>query len=162
MINKVILLGNIGADPEVRTLENGVKTAKFRLATSENIQNKQTKEWEQRVEWHNVVLWRNFADTADKYAHKGSQVYVEGVLHYREWQDREGQRHFTTEITATEFKLLGKIAKETSVSPEPTFAPPQYPVPSPATSQPVVPTPMPTQEVMPANSVDDIPDDLPF
>lgn len=108
MINKVILVGNVGADPEVRTLESGVKTARVRLATTERIFNRQTQESSEHTEWHTVTLWRGLADVVDKYVRKGSQIYVEGSLRTREWQDQQGNRRFSTEIQAAELKLLGR------------------------------------------------------
>ena len=83
MINKVILVGNVGADPEVRTLESGVKTARVRLATTERIFNRQTQESTEHTEWHSITLWRGLADVVDKYVRKGSQIYVEGSLRTR-------------------------------------------------------------------------------
>lgn len=110
MINKVILVGNVGADPEVRTLESGVKTARVRLATTERIFNRQTQESTEHTEWHTVTLWRGLADVVDKYVRKGSQLYIEGSLRTREWQDQQGNRRFSTEIQASELKLLGRRA----------------------------------------------------
>ena len=106
MINKVILVGNVGADPEVRSLESGVKTARVRIATTERLYNRQTNETTEQTEWHTVVFWRGLADVVDRYVRKGSQIYVEGSIHYRDWQGNDGQRHFTTEITASELKTL--------------------------------------------------------
>ena len=107
MINKVILVGNVGADPEVRTLETGVKVARVRLATTERIFSRQTNESTEHTEWHTVTLWRGLADVADKYVHKGSQIYIEGRLRSREWE-QDGQKRFGIEIVADEMKLLGR------------------------------------------------------
>lgn len=107
MINKVILVGNVGADPEVRALDNGVKVARIRLATTEHIFNRQTNETTEHVEWHNVTLWRGLADVADKYVRKGSQLYIEGRIRGREWE-KDGVKHFGFEIVADEVKMLGK------------------------------------------------------
>ena len=107
MINKVILVGNVGQDPEVRSLETGVKVARVRLATSERIFNRQTNETTEHTEWHTVTLWRNLAEVVDKYVRKGSQLYIEGRLRSREWE-RDGQKHYATEIVADELKLLGR------------------------------------------------------
>ncbi|MBQ5700830.1 MAG: single-stranded DNA-binding protein [Alistipes sp.] len=168
MINKVILVGNVGADPEIRTLESGVKTARVRLATSERIFNRQTNESSEQTEWHTIIMWRGLADIVDKYVRKGSQIYVEGSIHYRDWQGSDGQRHFTTEITASELKLLGRRADGTApaVAPaqpyqqptqtpqyarqtEPQYAAPQYPTPAPAPAPvaPVAPAPMDDDEL---------------
>ena len=107
MINKVILLGNVGQDPEIRTLETGVKVARLRLATTERIFNRQTNETTEHTEWHSVTLWRGLAEVADKFVRKGSQVYVEGRIRSREWE-KDGQRHFGFEIVADDMKLLGR------------------------------------------------------
>ena len=107
MINKVILIGNVGQDPEVRTLETGVKVARVRLATTERIFNRQTNETTEHTEWHTVTLWRGLAEVVDKYVRKGAQIYVEGSLRSREWE-RDGVKHYATEIVADELKLLGR------------------------------------------------------
>ena len=108
MVNKVILVGNVGMDPEVRTVESGVKMARVRLATAERIYDKQANEWRGHTEWHTVILWRGLADIVDRFVRKGSQLYIEGSLRTREWMDRENQKRFTTEIVASDMKLLGK------------------------------------------------------
>lgn len=107
MINKVILVGNVGMDPEVRSLESGVKVARLRLATTERIFNRQTNESTDHTEWHTVTLWRGLADVADKFVRKGSQIYIEGRLRSREW-DKDGIKHTAVEIVADEMKLLGR------------------------------------------------------
>ncbi len=108
MINKVILVGNVGADPEIRTLETGTKVARVRLATTERIFNRQTQETKEHTEWHTVVLWRGLADVADKYVRKGSQIYIEGSLRSNEWTDKEGAKRYGVEIVANDMKLLGR------------------------------------------------------
>lgn len=108
MINKVILIGNVGADPEVRTIEGGAKVARVRLATSERIYNRQTQEAKDHTEWHTVTLWRNLADVADRFVRKGSQIYVEGRLRSREWTDQNGVKRYGIEIVADDLKLLGR------------------------------------------------------
>ena len=107
MINKVILVGNVGADPEVRTLESGVKTARVRLATSERYYNRETQQTTEHTEWHTITLWRGLADVVDRYVRKGSQLYIEGRLRTREWTDKDNIKRYTTEILADEMKLLG-------------------------------------------------------
>ena len=146
MINKVILVGNVGMDPEVRALESGVKVARVRLATTERYTDRQTNETKEQTEWHTVTLWRNLADVADKYVRKGSQIYIEGSLRTREWTDRDNQKRYTTEVVATDMKLLGRR----SDAPQQAAAPQEYaqPVPAPA------PAPAP---VPPADSADDLP-----
>lgn len=107
-INKVILIGNVGADPEVRALEGGVKVARLRIATTERIYNRQTQETKEHTEWHNVTLWRNLADVADRFIRKGSQVYIEGSLRTRDWTDKDGNKRYATEIVANDLKMLGR------------------------------------------------------
>lgn len=107
-MNKVILIGNVGADPEVRALEGGTKVARLRIATTERIYNRQTQETKEHTEWHNVTLWRSLADVADRFIRKGSQVYIEGSLRTREWTDKEGNKRYTTEIVANDLKMLGR------------------------------------------------------
>ena len=108
MINKVILLGNVGADPEIRTLETGTKVARLRIATTERIFNRQTQETKEHTEWHTVVLWRGLADVADKYVRKGSQLYIEGKIRSNEWTDKDGGKRYGIEIVADDMKLLGR------------------------------------------------------
>ena len=108
MINKVILIGNVGADPEVRALEGGVKVARLRIATTERIYNRQTQETKEHTEWHNVTLWRNLADVADRFIRKGSQGYIEGSLRTRDWTDKDGNKRYATEIVANDLKMLGR------------------------------------------------------
>lgn len=105
-VNKVILVGHLGKDPEVRYLEGNVSVASFPLATSD-FYNKDGRKIEQ-TEWHNIVLWRSLADLAVKYLKKGKLVYIEGKLRTRTYEDREGIRRYTTEIVADSFNLLGR------------------------------------------------------
>lgn len=107
MINKVILVGNVGADPEIKTLESGAKYARIRLATTERIYNKERNETKEQTEWHNITLWRGLADVADKYIRKGSQLYIEGKIRTREYT-KDGAKCYATEIIGDELKLLGK------------------------------------------------------
>nr|WP_294794453.1 single-stranded DNA-binding protein [uncultured Mucilaginibacter sp.] len=105
-INKVILVGHLGKDPEIRYLEGGVSVASFPLATSETF-NKDGKKVEQ-TEWHNIVLWRSLADVAAKFLQKGKLVYIEGKLRTRYFEDKEGVKKYTTEVVAENFTLLGR------------------------------------------------------
>ncbi|SFC46076.1 single-strand DNA-binding protein [Parapedobacter composti] len=105
-INKVILVGHLGKDPEIRHLEGNVTVASFPLATSE-MYNKDGRKVEQ-TEWHNIVMWRGLAEVAAKYLFKGKLVYVEGKLRTRTYEDKEGIRRYTTEIVAENFTLLGR------------------------------------------------------
>jgi len=111
MINKVILIGNLGRDPEVRHLESGVSVARFSVATNESYQDK-NKEWQTVTEWHDVVVWRGLAERAERQLHKGSLVYVEGKLTHRKWQDKEGKDRYSTEVVANTFRSLER--KESS------------------------------------------------
>ncbi|MDD2621751.1 MAG: single-stranded DNA-binding protein [Bacteroidales bacterium] len=104
-INKVILVGNLGKDPEVKTIENGIKFARFSLATTETYRDK-TGERKDVTEWHNVVCWRNLAEIAEKYLTKGKQIYVEGKIKTRSWEDN-GVKKYITEIVADNFTMLG-------------------------------------------------------
>ncbi|MFI3319464.1 MAG: single-stranded DNA-binding protein [Rikenellaceae bacterium] len=112
MINKVILVGNVGADPEVRTIESGVKVARLRLATSERIFNRKTGEAKEHTEWHTVILWRGHADVADRFIRKGSQIYIEGALRSRDWMTKDNVKQSTVEIVANDLKLLGRYVGE--------------------------------------------------
>ena len=190
MINKVILLGNVGQDPEVRTLESGVKVVRIRLATTERIFNRQTNETTEHTEWHSVTLWRGLADVADKFVRKGSQIYVEGRIRSREWE-KDGQRHFGIEIVADDMKLLGRRAEgapqggyqpqgggyqqpqyqpqggyqqaqqiQSSYQPQGGYQQPQYQQPQQPQYQPPQYQPQP-QPVAPQVPAED-PDDLPF
>lgn len=106
-VNKVILLGNVGKDPDVRFLDGGVSVASFSLATTENYKNKAGERVSQ-TEWHNIVVWRHLADLADKYISKGQKLYIEGKITNRTWEDKEGNKRYTTEIVASTIELLGK------------------------------------------------------
>ncbi|MEP2025297.1 MAG: single-stranded DNA-binding protein [Reichenbachiella sp.] len=105
-VNKVILLGNLGKDPEVRHLENGRAVANFSIATSETYKNKQGEKVT-NTEWHNVVLWTPLAEIAEKYLNKGNQVYIEGKLTSRSYEDKEGVTKYITEVVGREMTLLG-------------------------------------------------------
>ena len=115
-INKVILVGHLGKDPEVRYLEGGVSVASFPLATTETF-NKDGRKVEQ-TEWHNIVLWRSLADVAAKYLQKGKLVYIEGKLRTRSFEDKEGVKKYTTEIVAENFTMLGRKSDFESALPK--------------------------------------------
>lgn len=106
-INKVILVGNLGADPETRYTAGGAAITNIRIATSETWRDKQTGENQERTEWHRVVFFNRLAEIAGEYLRKGSQVYIEGSLRTRKWQDQSGQDRYTTEIVANEMQMLG-------------------------------------------------------
>ena len=163
------MVGNVGMDPEVRSLETGVKVARVRLATTERIFNRQTNESTEHTEWHTVTLWRGLAEVVDKYVRKGSQIYIEGRLRSREWE-RDGVKHYATEIVADDMKLLGRRPEGTqqggysqpqqggysqpaysSAPQQPAY---QQPIPQPAPQS----VPQPEAPFIPAED----PDDLPF
>ena len=108
-LNKAMLIGNVGRDPEVRYLEgnNGAKVATFTLATTERYRDR-NGETRENTEWHNIVTWRNTADVVEKYVRKGSQLYIEGRIRTRSWDDQSGNKRYTTEIIADTLQLLGK------------------------------------------------------
>jgi single-strand DNA-binding protein len=116
-INKVILVGHLGKDPEVRYLESGIAVARFSLATSENYKDKTSGERRSTTEWHHIVLWRNLAEIAEKYLKKGNQVYIEGKLRSRTWQDKNGKERTTTEIVGENIQMLGKKEDDSSSAP---------------------------------------------
>ncbi|MFO7784426.1 MAG: single-stranded DNA-binding protein [Thermodesulfobacteriota bacterium] len=106
-INKVILIGNLGADPEVRYTTSGSAVANFRIATTEEWTDKNSGEKQSRTEWHRVVAFARLAEICGEYLHKGKQVYVEGRLQTRSWEDKDGNTRYTTEIVAREMQMLG-------------------------------------------------------
>lgn len=105
-VNKVILIGNLGRDPEVRYMPSGGAVANVTLATSESWKDRQTGETQERTEWHNVVFFNRLAEIAGEYLRKGSKIYVEGSLRTRKWQGKDGQDRYTTEIVASEMQML--------------------------------------------------------
>jgi single-strand DNA-binding protein len=124
-INKVILVGNLGQDPETRYLPSGKPVTNIRIATSESWRDKQTGEQREQTEWHSVVMFERLAEIAAEYLRKGSQVYVEGRIRTRKWQDKEGKDRYTTEIIANEMQMLGGRASGGGAEPrsEPRAAP---------------------------------------
>lgn len=164
MINKVILVGNLGKDPEVRHFEGNSSVASFSVATSESYMDKTTNERKTQTEWHNVVMWNGLAGVAEKYLKKGSQVYIEGKLTTRKWQDKEGNDRYTTEVVARTMKMLGSRDGGSSYKmPSASDAPAQVvkdSSPSSPSSQPTtVSTPAPASTEKVADAPDD---DLPF
>ena len=105
-VNKVILVGNLGKDPDVKYLDNGVAVANFSLATTENYKNKEGERVSQ-TEWHNIVLWRGLAEVAEKYLKKGASIYIEGKIKTRKWEDKEGITRYSTEILGDNMTMLG-------------------------------------------------------
>jgi single-strand DNA-binding protein len=106
-INKVILIGNLGADPETRAMPSGTTVANLRIATSESWKDRQSGEQQERTEWHRVALFGRLAEVAAEYLRKGSQVYIEGSLRTRKWQDKQGNERYSTEIVASDMQMLG-------------------------------------------------------
>jgi single-strand DNA-binding protein len=174
MINKVILIGNVGQDPEVRytgDVNNGAKVATIRLATSERYRDRNGN-IQEHTEWHTVVVWRNTADVVEKYVKKGTQLYVEGKIRTRSWEDQTGNKRYTTEIMADTLQLLGR--KPEGQGGNQSYAQQAAPAYQPAApavqpAQPVAqPAPQPVQQpapqpAAPQNIVESDPsDDLPF
>ncbi len=120
-VNKVILVGNVGADPEVKYLDNGVAVCNIRLATSESYTRNEEKVTQ--TEWHSIVMWRKLAEIAEKYVKKGSQLYVEGRLRTRTWEDQDGKKRYTTEIFADNFQMLGRRSDSDATNVEETAKP---------------------------------------
>jgi len=108
-LNKVQIIGNLGKDPEVRAIPSGAKVANFSIATKESYTGKDGQKSD-KTEWHNIVLWRGLAEIAEKYLRKGSQVYIEGKLSTRSWDDKDGQKRYITEIIGDNLVMLGKPA----------------------------------------------------
>lgn len=164
MVNKVILVGNVGLDPEVRTTESGVKVARVRLATTERIYNRQTNENTELTEWHTITLWRGLADVVDRYVRKGSQLYIEGRLRTREWTDKDNIKRYTTEIMADEMKLLGRRSDNQQAG-APMGGQQGYSQPQGGYQQPVQQYAQPAAQPAQPSSIpapQDDPDDLPF
>lgn len=119
MINKVILVGNVGKDPEVRYLESGVAVAQFPLATSETYKDKSGNKTT-KTEWHNIVLWRGLAEVAEKYVKKGNPLYIEGKIRSRSYDDKEGNKRYITEIVGDVMQMLGsKSSNDNAPAPPP-------------------------------------------
>jgi single-strand DNA-binding protein len=105
-VNKVILIGNLGADPENKSMPSGTQVANLRIATTDSFKDKQSGEWQERTEWHRVALFGRLAEVAGEYLKKGSKVYIEGSLRTRKWQDKSGNDRYTTEIRANDMQML--------------------------------------------------------
>lgn len=148
-INKVILVGHLGRDPEMRYTQSEVAVCSFSLATSETYRDRNSGEKVTQTEWHNIILWRGLAETAGKYLRKGSQVYIEGKLRTRKWEDQNGATRYTTEVVGDTMQMLDK--RDSASAPAPSTAPS-------STAQPTQPA-QPAPEV--SNQASE-PDDLPF
>ena len=147
-INKVILVGNLGRDPEMRYTQNGVAVCSFSLATSETYKDRTSGEKVTQTEWHNIILWRGLAETAEKYLRKGSSVYIDGKIRTRKWEDQQGQTRYTTEIIADTMQMLDRRDSSSA---------PSQAAPSQAAGQPAA-APEHQADVPAATE----PDDLPF
>lgn len=163
-----MLIGNVGRDPEVRYLDGqsgNAKVATFTLATTERYRDR-NGETRENTEWHNIVAWRNTADVVEKYVRKGTQLYIEGRIRTRSWDDQTGNKRYTTEIIADTLQLLGKRSDNPGAQ-QGTYQAPAQPA-RPAYSQPVQPAYAPVQQPAPQqsasqSSAEDLPDDdLPF
>jgi single-strand DNA-binding protein len=159
-INKVILIGNLGADPDTKYMPSGGAVTSVSLATSESWKDKQTGEQQERTEWHRVVFFNRLAEIAGEYLRKGSKVYVEGSLRTRKWQDQSSQDRYTTEIVANEMQMLDSRGGDSAMSGN-YSAPPR--------NQPVQPAAQPAAQDMPPSSqgqsqpgMDSFDDDIPF
>lgn len=153
-VNKVILVGNVGKDPETRYLEGGTAVCSFPLATSETYRNRDGERIT-NTEWHNVVLWRGLAEIAEKYVKKGSQLYIEGRIRTRSWDDRDGNKRYTTEVVGDNMQMLGKRQDEAGTQEDPG--------PATATQTPGQPRENgPVSDFNDVGSGPDEPDDLPF
>lgn len=158
-VNKVILIGNVGKDPEVRYLENGVAVASLTLATSERGYTTQAGvQVPERTEWHNIVLWRGLAEVAEKYVRKGSQIYVEGKIRSRSYDDQNGVKRYVTEIFADTMQMLGRRegqgGAEGAAQPQQSYGQPAYA--QPQAQQPVAQQPQ-QQPAMDQSAEDDLP-----
>lgn len=176
-INKVILIGNLGGDPEVRYMPSGNAVTNVTLATSESWKDKQSGQMQERTEWHRVVFFNRLAEIAGEYLRKGSKVYIEGSLRTRKWQGQDGQDRYTTEIVASEMQMLDGRGGEGGGYQQPAQGggdmgygqQPQYnqapaqqaPRQQPARSQ-QPPQQQPQQPQQPAPGFDDFDDDIPF
>lgn len=153
-VNKVILIGNLGRDPEIRYMPNGGAVANLALATSEVWKDKNTGEQQEKTEWHRVVLFRRLAEIAGEYLKKGSKVYIEGKLQTRKWQDNQGQDRYTTEIVGNELQMLdsrGAGGSTTNFNSSPAST--SQASPSPVNQNNTMP------DMVPAGDFDD---DIPF
>ncbi|TXF88257.1 single-stranded DNA-binding protein [Neolewinella aurantiaca] len=157
MINKVTLVGRLGAEPEVRTLENGAMVAKFGMATSESYRDK-AGEWQEQTEWHDVVVWRALAERAQEYLKKGSLIYLEGKLTHRKWQDKDGNNRKTTEVVGSYYRVMPTAPRSGGSS---NYMPSEEPAATMSTPPPKSPTAAspanPPSTAAPADDSEDLP-----
>ncbi len=146
-VNKVILVGNVGKDPEVKYLDRNIAVANFTLATTERgYKTANGTEVPDRTEWHNIVMWRGLAETAEKYVKKGSQLYIEGKIRTRQWEDKDGIKRYTTEIYADTMQFLGKRTEGGNQS-EAQSSSYNTTVAEPSTSNPLPPVDSPVDDL---------------
>ena len=162
-VNKVILIGNLGKDPEVRYSPNGGAVANITLATSESWKDKNTGEQVDKTEWHRVVFFRRLAEIAGEYLKKGSKVFIEGKLQTRKWQDQSGQDRYTTEIVANEMQMLDSKGGSANFNPNQGQQPQQnYQAAPQGGQQQQAPQQQAAPQSTPAMSGGDFDDDIPF
>ncbi len=151
-VNKVILIGNLGRDPEVRRLENGGIVANFPMATTETYTDRNTGERREITDWHNIVVWRGLAEVVEKYVKKGTKLYVEGRLKTRSWTDKDGNTRYTTEVLADNLTMLSRAEGNAPSQNEPNYS-----------SQGTPAAPSPIESITPPDTSSfDETDDLPF
>jgi single-strand DNA-binding protein len=150
-VNKVILVGNLGKDPEIRRLDNNAAVASFSLATTESFVDKNTGERRDSTDWHNIVAWRGLAEICEKYVRKGMKVYIEGKLRTRSWNDKEGNTRYTTEVVAEDLVMMSRSDNPDGAKPTSTQVYSTQNTPTPPSSMPEVPMNTPFED-----------DDLPF
>lgn len=162
-VNKVILIGRLGQDPETRYTASGAAITNISLATSESWKDKQTGQMQEKTEWHRVCFFNRLAEIAGEYLRKGSNAYIEGKLQTRKWQDQQGQDRYTTEVVANELQMLDSRQEgQQSNSRQPQQAPQQYAnSPQQQTRQPA-PAPQQQAQPAPAPEMDSFDDDIPF
>lgn len=158
-INKVILVGNLGSDPEVRYMPSGGAVTTVSIATSQTWKDKQTGEQKEATEWHRVVFFNRLAEIAGEYLRKGSQIYVEGALRTRKWQGQDGQDRYTTEIVANEMQMLGSRSGGTASFND---AQPSGGYSAPSSGGPRQSSPAQQPPSAPPPAYDDFDDDIPF
>lgn len=141
-INKVILIGNLGADPEIRVTSSGESVCNLRLATTDKWTDKSTSDVRESTEWHRVVLYRRLAEIARDFLKKGSQIYIEGRLRTRKWRDKDGRERYTTEVEGNDIQMLGIKALSSMVEPEIVSLPVTQPDQPPADVTPLLRTGM--------------------
>lgn len=158
-INKVILVGNCGQDPDVKYMPSGGEVTNISIATSESWKDKQTGERRDRTEWHRVVFFNQLAKIAGEYLRKGSQVYIEGSIRTRKWQDQNGQDRYTTEIVANNMQMLGSREATSDINSDPGYAPEDMSMPA---EKPSIDNSSQVTTEKTNKTMDSFDDDIPF